>query len=1105
MFFKSRSAGRPFHFGSFPLETLPRDESVLETESSRPPVAEPVRESAEGPLVDSIGKFTRLYAEFAEAEAAKEKAPVSDDLERRSVDIKGVGYFMDASQVGICQIPDNAWLAGSERPGHDHAIVVLIEHSRVAEEGNLAREWMLPAVAANAEMRAAEIAALIAGHIRVMGYGAHMHGIGAERLDSERLTVLAGLAVRQGEKIVNPFVGEAFSVCVVSTDYPLAVDKPLAANAAGASRGFGYWLGRNGARSGRERNRRAKRRTDLGPFAMETVKRVDRPTTLILDEEVPRVPKRASFFERALQGDLGVKAQMARRVFSFKHPLSRSQLEVIRSMVPYQDGPVAEVDTGRFEDAEANTRALKSLAYFLGTDVAGICEVPRYAWYSHKANSEEIEPYHKYAVVMLIDQGFDTMEGASGDDWISGAQSMRAYLRGAEIASVMADLVRANGFPARSQTNADSDVLHIPLVLWAGLGELSRIGELILNPFLGPRLKTVVMTTDMPLVPDKPIDFGLQYFCNHCFKCARECPCDAIPWGDKVMFNGYEMWKPDVERCTRYRLTNVKGSACGRCMKTCPLNKVVDADGPLVTRAASWLGINAMFLKPLMVPVAAWLDDALGNGKRNPLKKWWFDHEVVNGVATAPRATNQRDIDPSKKLDPANQKMAYYHANMMPPPDSPEPFMVDRKQALAAKDAIETPDEARARREQRRPYARALRRDPAARHRGCRQGDRREPLRRQELGGPSPRHAPRRLRRAEGRATRPAGRRTARRRSWCFSRRARAARRSGGRSRRRCGTGFRTVAVNPSAYGDTEPFAGREPMTIRDEAAATAAVIRAELANAAGGRVHFVGHSYGGTIGLVLALEWPDLVDRMTLLEPAPYPLLREAGETAFAAEIEGRNGDFIATVRGGGLDREAMESYLDYFNARPGYWRSLDRETQARMLTLSERLAVGLEAVGRLELSRADLAAIAVPVTVVRGGATDPLHARLSELVAGAIPGAALADLPGAGHMMTLTHGPRDRGNPADQRRRGTMNGSAQAKLSNAIEPIARKASPQAFAPPSGAARSRTSPTSAGANRDPLNPNIECTASVAPRWPDGDVATAPAVSAAESAWIAAE
>ena len=215
-----------------------------------------------------------------------------------------------------------------------------------------------------------------------------------------------------------------------------------------------------------------------------------------------------------------------------------------------------------------------------------------------------IEPYHRYAVVMLIDQGYDTMEGASGDDWISGAQSMRGYLRGAEIAGVMSEFLRAKGYPARAQTNADSDVLHIPLILWAGLGELSRIGELVLNPFVGPRFKSVVLTTDIPLEVDKPIDFGLQTFCGNCLKCARECPCDAIPFGDKVMFNGYEIWKPDVERCTRYRLTNPKGSACGRCMKTCPLNKVVDADGALMTRMASWLGVNAMWLKPLMVPIA---------------------------------------------------------------------------------------------------------------------------------------------------------------------------------------------------------------------------------------------------------------------------------------------------------------------------------------------------------------------------------------------------------------------------------------------------------------------------------------------------------------------
>ena len=55
------------------------------------------------------------------------------------------------------------------------------------------------------------------------------------------------------------------------------------------------------------------------------------------------------------------------------------------------------------------------------------------------------------------------------------------------------------------------------------------------------------------------------------------------------------------------------------------------------------------------------------------------------------------------------------------------------------------------------------------------------------------------------------------------------------------------------------------------------------------------------------------------MLEPAPYTLLREAGETAFAEEIGARNRDFIETVRAGGLNDAAMEDYLDYFNDRTG------------------------------------------------------------------------------------------------------------------------------------------------------------------------------------------
>lgn len=624
-------------------------------------------------------------------------APVPDDLSRRSADIKGAATFLDAAQTGICRIPEKAWFEGSGHPAHEFALVILVERPRVPEADNLACAWVQPARDAVADMRAAEIAVCVAGHIRSMGFAARAHIAGASSLDTERLAVLAGLAVRDGGGIRNPYLGADFSLAVVSTDYALATDLPLHA-AALQAKGLRYWLGINGAQSGRERNRQAKRASHLSRFPMETVKRVARPTTLILDDEVPRVPKRAAFFQRALHNDLGDKAKTERTRFAFKTPLSFSMLQVIRALVPFQGGPIAAgAERGRYADRAANARAIKALSYALGSDLTGICDVPQYAWFSHKEDGSELAPYHRTAVVMLIDQGFDTMEGASGDDWISGSQSMRGYLRGAVIAGIMAEMLREFGFPARSQTNADSDVLHIPLILWAGLGELSRIGELVLNPFVGPRFKSVVLTTDFPLDTDQPIDFGLQTFCNGCLKCARECPCDAIPFGDKVMFNGYEIWKPDVERCTRYRLTNARGSACGRCMKTCPINKVVDADGAVLTRIASWIGVNAMWLKPLTVPFAVWFDDWIGNGRRNPIKKWWLDLELVGGVAIMPKGTNTRDIDPTRKVDPATQKMAYYHASMMPPPNDSAPHVVDRKAAMAAKELLETPAQARAR------------------------------------------------------------------------------------------------------------------------------------------------------------------------------------------------------------------------------------------------------------------------------------------------------------------------------------------------------------------------------------------------------------------------
>ena len=683
---------RPVHLGPFPLERLPRAAQVAGARTGGLPGAE--QAAGDDCIAHAAPEYQQLFARFLDGRIAPAKAPIPDDPVVRANNLKAAAYFLDVAQAATCTVPADAWLPG-DHPAHNHALVCLVEFGREPLPGGPGDAWIRGSQAARGDLRGAEVAVVLAGYLRNMGYGARGHVAGAALVDIARLVVEAGLARVVDGVLVNPYLGKRFRAAVVTTDYALATDAPLApATFANRWRSHGpaWWLGAGGTRAGWSALEgglaNPRRPLHLGPSPMEQMKRVPEPTTLVLGDEIVRQPKRSNFFTRALMGDLGEKAKRERVRFATKNPYAFAMTPLIREMVPLQGGECAP-HASRLADASANADAIKALGYYLGADLIGICEASPWMWYSHHDDGRPIAPYHKYAVVILIDQGFETMEGASGDDWISGAQSMRAYLRGAEIAGLMAAHLRRLGYPARSQTNADSDILQIPPTLMAGLGELSRIGELVLSPFVGPRFKTVVLTTDLPLAIDLPLDFGLQDFCAQCNKCARECPCNAIPFGPKVMFNGYEMWKPDVERCAKYRVTNMKGSACGRCMKTCPFN----TEGLLTHRFFLWLAINVPWTRGWI----ARLDDKVGNGSINPVKRWWFDLEMVDGVAVAPKGVNERGLDLAAAKRAKAQPLAFYPPAVTPPAGSQAPHEPDRAAAIKAYAAAETPAQARER------------------------------------------------------------------------------------------------------------------------------------------------------------------------------------------------------------------------------------------------------------------------------------------------------------------------------------------------------------------------------------------------------------------------
>ncbi|NOC43844.1 reductive dehalogenase [Ruegeria sp. HKCCD7559] len=726
---------RPVHMGRYPLERLTRQDTMPDL-SRVPAMGELSFLRPERPysIVNAMGEFQAMLDAIRDGLVNPIASEIPSDPQERANHLKAFGYFNDASMMGCGPLPSDALLEEPRRnpdidrlahalrtrqtktlasgidlimadlkdsmeaapkpiDDHRHAIVFLYEHNRDPDPSEPGADWIIDAQDHRACLLATENAVVIANYIRLLGFDARAHSMMSSEVDLGKLAMAAGLASVEGDQLVAPWLGTRFGLAAVTTEMPIAHDRPLRPMPQQPwfrTQGPAWWLGTGFAKNALNRDPYAKRRYVDGAHPFEKLKRVEAPTTYIDEENVARVPKRADMFARAQFGDMGKSLQDAAKggYYVRKAAPSFAQRRALGAFVLLQDGESAEVAGPT--DAERNAANIKAATYFLGVDAVGLSRCPEWAWYSHDATGEEIVPPHDQAISMIIDQGYETMEGASGDDWISVAQSMRAYLRFSLLGGVIAQQIRNLGYKAKAHTVMDGEVLQPPLLLLSGLGEVSRIGEVILNPYLGPRLKSGVVTTDMPMTHDKPIDFGLQTFCESCNKCARECPSGAITAGPKLMFNGYEIWKSDSQKCATYRVATPGGAMCGRCMKTCPWN----LEGLFAERPFRWAAMNI----PTAAPALARLDDAVGNGGLNDTKKWWWDIELQPDGAYRPTThlLNRRDLQKDLDLKYEDQTLAVYPAYLAPHP-WPYPFAMDREAGIAAYEAMVTADEYKAR------------------------------------------------------------------------------------------------------------------------------------------------------------------------------------------------------------------------------------------------------------------------------------------------------------------------------------------------------------------------------------------------------------------------
>jgi lipase len=165
---------------------------------------------------------------------------------------------------------------------------------------------------------------------------------------------------------------------------------------------------------------------------------------------------------------------------------------------------------------------------------------------------------------------------------------------------------------------------------------------------------------------------------------------------------------------------------------------------------------------------------------------------------------------------------------------------------------------------------------------------------------------------------------------------------------------------------------------------------------------HLIGHSFGATVALRLAVERPDLVARLTLIEPVFFAAARN--EPEFPAHINSF-APFAAAIAAGDLAR-AAQVFTDDWGAAA--WDSLPPKAQATVVRRIHLIPAAEPAISQDNarlLAPGRLAGVTCPVTLIRGDASPAIIGAVHRALARLMPQSRLIVIPGAGHMVAVTH----------------------------------------------------------------------------------------------------
>jgi reductive dehalogenase len=299
-------------------------------------------------------------------------------------------------------------------------------------------------------------------------------------------------------------------------------------------------------------------------------------------------------------------------------------------------------------DPAAMTRHIKAVARHMGADVVAIAKAhptflyaggrpandapSRDAYQNRSEDSgppkspEELVRQYPYVIVATTAWDYDKLQAHR--HFIGDAAYHVSQMKAALILKSLEGYVRELGYTAMRGV-----VTPQAAALAGGVGELGRNG-LIIHRDWGPRIHMPdPILTDLPLVPDAPVDNGVEDFCKICRKCAINCPTNSVPFGDKVTFNGVEKYKINWLTCYKLRpYVHDQWGSCLTCATVCPFTKPNVWWRSLTVWALRTCPIPA---RPLLVRALKAIDDRFW-GVVSQKRVRWLDYD--SGVKPGERA-----------------------------------------------------------------------------------------------------------------------------------------------------------------------------------------------------------------------------------------------------------------------------------------------------------------------------------------------------------------------------------------------------------------------------------------------------------------------------------